>query len=67
MNDDAKYRATLVTTIWQIIKRYGEESNIVLLDAMKDKLPPKVTIGWNIVGDDVIVTALEEKDASIQA
>ena len=60
MSDAEKYKATLITTLWQIINRYGEDGNIVILDGMKDNVPPKVTIGWNIIGDDIIVTALEE-------
>lgn len=65
MNDAERYKALLILTIWQIVERYGEDGNILLLGALKDE-PGKIQIGWNTVGDDVIVTALEEKDASPQ-
>ncbi len=48
----------LSAIIYSILKHHGENYNLVLKDAATDKLPDKVLIGYNIVGDDAIITAV---------
>lgn len=48
----------LKAMVYSIVKRYGTNMNIELRGINHDTLPAHLTIGWNLVGDDAIVTVL---------
>lgn len=50
--------ARLASIIYSIVKHKGKEWNLLLENAAEDDLPNEIRIGYNIVGDDAIVTVL---------
>ena len=48
----------LTAIIYSIVKHQGENWSLVLEDAAEDELPEKIRIGYNIAGDDAIITVL---------
>lgn len=50
--------ARLASIIYSIVKHKGKEWNLLLENAAEDDLPNEIRVGYNIVGDDAIVTVL---------